>query len=162
MRIYTAKQEFIPSRYSSFSVALSDPEEQVGVGGIGPRFTARNTFRMVNGGADGFHTGKNLRFKRLGAREAIFIGFGFLDGDLKGFDAVIDGIRQSRKGVQRFRFIEAGQISEHLLLFDVITEKVPLDFDLTQFLYHHIARFQSFFDPYLEQYPDFFTFTEGS
>jgi len=61
-----------------------------------------------------------------------------------------------------FETVEYSSFQEHLLLFDVITEKVPLDFDLTQFLYHHIARFQNFFDPYIEQYPDFFTFTEGS
>lgn len=59
-----------------------------------------------------------------------------------------------------FNAIEYSSIEEHQILFDVITEKRPLDFDLHQFLYNHISRFQNLFEPYIEHYPDFFTFTE--
>lgn len=59
-----------------------------------------------------------------------------------------------------FETIEGTSWDEHRLLLDVIKGEHPLDFDLDQLLYNHIARFQNFFEPYVEHYPDFFTFTE--
>ena len=59
-----------------------------------------------------------------------------------------------------FKTIEFASFDEHRLILDIITKKHPLDFDLNQMLYNHIARFQNFFEPYVEHYPDFFTFTE--
>ena len=61
---------------------------------------------------------------------------------------------------RNFETVEYSSYQEHQTLFDLITEKIELDFDLTRFMYHHIARFQNFFEPYVEKYPDFFTFTE--
>lgn len=58
-----------------------------------------------------------------------------------------------------FQAVEFASFEEHQTLFDVITEKRPLDFDLNQYLYLHITRFQNFFEPYMERYPNFFTFT---
>ena len=59
-----------------------------------------------------------------------------------------------------FVAVESSSYREHEILFDLITEKIPLDFDLNEFMYKHIARFQNFFEPYVEKYPDFFSFTE--
>ena len=59
-----------------------------------------------------------------------------------------------------FVTVESSSYREHEILLDLITEKIPLDFDLNEFMYKHIARFQNFFEPYVEKYPDFFSFTE--
>ena len=61
-----------------------------------------------------------------------------------------------------FEAVEYSSLEEHQMLFDIITEKRPLDFDLNQYMYLHITRFQRYVEPYVEHYPDFFTFVEES
>lgn len=58
-----------------------------------------------------------------------------------------------------FSAIENKSYAEHRQIFDLVTGKIPLDFNLTDFLYNHIIRFQSYLEPYIERYREFFSFT---
>lgn len=58
-----------------------------------------------------------------------------------------------------FQNIEYTSANEHQLLFEVLTGQRPLDFDLHDFLYNHVVRFQKYFEPYIDKYRSFFSFT---
>ena len=58
-----------------------------------------------------------------------------------------------------FNALQGDSYAEHVMLFEVVTGKRPLDFDIHAFLYNHIVRFRSNLQPYVDKYRDYFSFT---